>query len=219
MTTEKIEKIIVLLENAQRGNADFMECAKMIESLKNDASTQYAKENGKTDLQKALKMFLSKNNLRPALCKPFTDENGIVYATDSYKAIRIKNAAGLKIEKNDERFPDISAFWNDRESCAIAIEFPNLATLEKAFKRAKALKKKRVAVYLENGKYLFNAEYLKAASLATGSNVLHLREKQYAPGFVESENGNVSALLLPLRDLGAVDGRVDLGGGFVAFDY
>lgn len=26
MTTEKIEKIIFLLENARRGNADFMEC-------------------------------------------------------------------------------------------------------------------------------------------------------------------------------------------------
>lgn len=219
MTTEKIEKIIFLLENARRGNADFMECGKMIESLKNDASAQYAKENGKTDLQKALKMFLSKNGLRPALCKPFTDENGVVYATDSYKAIRIKNAAGLKIEKNNDRFPDISGFWNDRESCTITVEFPDLATLEQAFKRAKALKKKRVAVYLENGKYLFNAEYLKAAALATGSNVLHLREKPYAPGFVESEDGNVSALLLPMRDLGAVDGRIDLGGGFVAFDH
>lgn len=66
---------------------------------------------------------------------------------------------------------------------------------------------------------LWNAEYLKAAALATGSNVLHLREKPYAPGFVESEDGNVSALLLPMRDLGAVDGRIDLGGGFVAFDH
>ena len=219
MTAEKIEKIIVLLENAQRGNADFMECAKMIESLKNDASAQYAKKNGKTDLQKALGMFMSKSDARPALCKPFTDKSGVVYATDSYKAIRIKNAAGLKIEKNNDRFPDLSGFWNDRERCTIVAEFPDLATLEQAFKRAKALKKKSVAVYLENGKYLFNAEYLKAAALATGSNVLHLREKTTAPGFVESKDGNVSALLLPLRGLGAVDGRIDLGGGFVAFDH
>lgn len=219
MTTEKIEKIIFLLENARPKNADFTEYGQMIEFLKNEAAAQYAKENGKADLQKALGMFLSKNSVLPALCKPFTDKSGVVYATDSYKAIRIKNAAGLKIEKNNGKFPDISGFWNDRESCTITAEFPDLATLEKTFKRAKALKKKRVAVYLENGKYLFNAEYLKAAALATGSNVLHLREKTTAPGFVESEDGNVSALLLPMRDLGTVDERIDLGGGFVAFDH
>lgn len=205
MNTQKMEDMIVLLKKAQQKEGTYDEFQTMINYLNTEASKSYAKLNGKQNLQKAIKAMLSKSDMRPVLRQPFTNDNGYTYVTDSYQALQIKDTTGIRIEentavKNGVNAPQMSKLF-ERNNTDTIEELPDMGTIEKYIKSAKALyKSKGFAVYkLQNGT-LVNAQFLKNGILATGTKqVYYENATQTKPVWMWDDSENVTALLLPIH--------------------
>lgn len=189
LTVLEMERVIALLEEGTAKPENYPERVKMIEKLKVECSRSYAKENGKTDLQKALEKVVYKRDIRPVLQAPWTDEKGITYATDTYQALKIMDTSGLKLKENRAVKEGYTPPNMDRlfpTNFAAEEELPTLAELKEHMTKAKAMKKISVYVF-DNFKVMVNSEFLVNGILATGETKAKLNG-QMKPLVIENDN-------------------------------
>lgn len=208
MKEERTEFIISMLKKAKTENfEEFSKLEKTIKELQEELNNHYAKTNGKQDLQKAFTNILKSskkiNSSRPALLYAFQDKEGNTLATDSYIAVKVKDASGIALEKPERmeyQPPNMESLFNAYTDITEEI---NESVLKSAVSTAKAKsyrKHKMIALYRFSNGSLFDASKLLTGVLATGNNAVNLNsEKPFGLAKMQSKDENIDFIICPYR--------------------
>ena len=208
MKEERTEFIISMLKKAKTENfEEFSKLEKTIKELQEELNNHYAKTSGKQDLQKAFTNILKSskkiNSCRPALLYAFQDKEGNTCATDSYIALKVKDASGIALEKPERmeyQPPNMESLFNAYTDITEEI---NASVLKSAVSTAKAKsyrKHKMTALYRFSNGSLFDASKLLTGVLATGNNAVNLNsEKPFGIAKMQSKDENINFIICPYR--------------------